>query len=134
MLFPPALTSAPLASPVAIHWTPAVHSGDSEDHGEGHGHGNGKGHGKGDGHGDDAADGSGAREMVLRADGPCAPGVVGHVVASLADPAAGDFSDPVGDGTYCYAIAVADDASTAVGPGLTVVVSTRSLVPAGAAF
>ena len=68
---------------------------------------------------------------MLRADGPCGSAGEVRTVASFTDPAITDFTDPVPDGTYCYSIAVGDDSSTAVSPGLTVVVATRAVAAVG---
>jgi hypothetical protein len=121
----PVLMSAPLASPVRIHWTPAVASGGSD---VVRGHGNGNGHG----HGHSAA--SASIQAVLRADGPCAAPVgVATAVATFADTTTSDFSEAVADGTYCYSIAVTDAESTASSPGLTVVVDALPAIPVAVA-
>jgi hypothetical protein len=117
----PLLVSPVLASPVTIHWTPSVENGGvaaEPEHGHGHGHGHGHRH---DGEADSDKN---AVQLVLRGEGPCGSGV-GRAIASFTDPAISDFTDPAPDGTYCYSIAVRDDSTTAVSPGLTVVVSTR---------
>jgi hypothetical protein len=49
------------------------------------------------------------------------------VIARFADATTGDFSDAVGDGTYCYWIAVTDGSNLAVSRGLTVIVATRAV-------
>ena len=112
----PLLTSAPSASPVVIHWTPAPASDGGPRHGHGHGHG---------------GDGTSATvQAVLRADGTCAaPLGPARSIATFADATTSDYSDAVADGTYCYSIEVTDATSTADSPGLTVVVDTLAVVP-----
>jgi hypothetical protein len=133
----PLLTSPALASPVTIHWTPglggALDAGaGGNGQGDGHGHDHGHGDGQGKGHGG-AGDGSGAGgqrlvQFVTRAAGACdALAGKARVIASFADATTGDFSDAVGDGTYCYWIAVTDGSALAVSHGLTVVVATGAV-------
>jgi hypothetical protein len=128
----PLLTSVPSAAPVSIHWTPAaLAGGDAGDRGKDHGHGEGEGEGHGHGHGHGGDGAAGSIQAVLRADGPCASPVgPARVVAIFADSTTSDFSDAVPDGTYCYSIAVADAASAAASPGLTVVVAALSAIAA----
>jgi len=118
----PLLVSPVLASPVTIHWTPSAENGDvaEPEHGNGHGHGHKHGHG----HDDDADSDENVVQLVVRGEGPCGSGV-GRAIATLTNSTISDFTDPAPDGTYCYSIAVRDESSTAVSPGLTVVVSTR---------
>ena len=124
----PFLTSVPSASPVSIHWTPAAAGGNNGNDGEGRGNGHGHGHG----HGHDGDGAAGSVQAVLRADGPCAsPSGPARVVALFPDSTTSDFSDAVPDGTYCYSIEVADAASTADSPGLTVVVGEPPAIASG---
>ena len=127
----PLLTSPAFASPVTIHWTPPVAASPAE-HGEGPGHGDdghgNDGHGNGHGKGNDKGDGGAATLLsVVRADGPCGTATGARTIATFTDPATADFSDPVTDGTYCYAIRATDDSTAAVSPGLTVVVGTQAI-------
>ena len=135
----PLLTSPVFASPVTIHWavpvatTAAGHgegpghgSGDSDDDSSGHGNGDGNGHGNGDGNGNGHG-GTASLLSVLRAEGPCGTAAGARAIATFTDPAISNFSDAVSDGTYCYSIRASDDSTTAVSPGLTVVVGTQGV-------
>jgi hypothetical protein len=120
----PLLTSPAFASPVTIHWTPAIPGPGLPGDGSGPGPGPGdKGKKPKKGKpGDEAAQ---SVQSVVRAPGACgAPAGSPLVIASYADTTTADFSDPVGDGTYCYWIAVATGRTVAVSLGLTVVVAT----------
>jgi hypothetical protein len=139
----PLLTSPVFASPVTIQWAAPVETtaaghgegpgeGSADDDGKGSGHGSGDGDGEGNGHGNGKGDrngdgGTASLLSVLRADGPCGSAAGARTIATFTDPATSNFSDPVTDGTYCYSIKATDDSTTAVSPGLTVVVGTRAV-------
>jgi len=143
----PLLTSPAFASPVTIHWTPAVAgTGDKPGPGEDSGPGPPPGD-KADkpeeGDKPEKADkpdkgkqGDESRQSVqsvVRAPGAC-DALTGspRVIASYADTTTSDLSDPVGDGTYCYWVGVATGPAVTVSAGLTVVVAQASSIrPAG---
>jgi hypothetical protein len=117
----PVLVSPVSVAPVVIAWTPGDVSGAAD--GE-------PGRHRGHGHGHRAADASAVVQWVLRSPGPCdAPLGSAAIAATFADTTTTTFSDAVGPGTYCYAIAAQDAAGVGVSPGLTVVVATPVPVP-----
>jgi len=92
----PRLTSAPYASPVTLHWTPA----------------------------NDPLNLS--QSVYRANGACTSPPAAGGLITTFGDNTTSDFTGSPVDGTYCYHIKVADLLTTADGPGVTVSVDTTN--------